>query len=100
MKSRSTYGDPFKPLLEGSGGGAQWTDRISKNGRGGGAIYFEAYNLTLIDTNLTSDGSSFIHNLYYGSPSGGAVQLRTFDLHAVNSTISANGGGAVTNDFG
>lgn len=52
-------------------------------------------------SNLDSEGQSFIENIYYGSGSGGTIQIRTFNLSGMNTSfISVRGGGAVKNQIG
>ena len=54
MRSRNTYGNPFNPLFEGSGGGSN----IIKDEFGGGVIYIEATYNVIIDGVVDSSAST------------------------------------------
>lgn len=90
MHSRETYDDSFKPLFEGSGGGALQT--FGNEGYAGGVIYIESYLVTLNGTVTASGRGS--NNINYGAGSGGTIQIRTFGIDG-SGLVSVTGGGSL-----
>lgn len=73
MKSRPIYDDPFNPIFEGSGGGAQ-SDTEKSLGKGGGVIYVEVVKESqFIGGEINSEGFSSLKDINFGSGSGGSI---------------------------
>ncbi|CAD8118374.1 unnamed protein product [Paramecium sonneborni] len=96
LQSKQIYDYSFNPTLPGSGGGGVTYggifDNIETQGQGGGVIHLEILNLQN-DGIISSDGTSYIEEPFYGSGSGGSIQIRIIYFNG-SGLVSANGGGS------
>ncbi len=86
-QSNPVYGDPKRPSLLGSGGGA-WS---GYGGAGGGYVRISASDEVVVDGAIRANGGDS-HGSAAGDGSGGSVWIDTSRL-AGDGSIEANGGG-------
>ncbi|CAD8099600.1 unnamed protein product [Paramecium primaurelia] len=100
LQSKQIYDYSFNPVLPGSGGGGvTYVDQIQRieiQGQGGGVIHLEVLNLQNSGI-ISSNGTSYIEEPYFGSGSGGSIQIRIIYFSG-QGLVTANGGGSQSAD--
>ncbi|CAD8191633.1 unnamed protein product [Paramecium octaurelia] len=100
LQSKQIYDYSFNPVLPGSGGGGvtygDWFEKIEVQGQGGGVIHLEVLNLQN-DGIISSNGTAYIEEPFFGSGSGGSIQLRIIYFSG-NGFVTADGGGSQYED--
>lgn len=88
LVSNLPYGTIDYPYQPGSGGGF-FISSSKESSTGGGVISIQAYNLSLINSNILANGKNGIQG--GGGGAGGSISIDFVNLIA-NSNITANGG--------
>ncbi|CAK62627.1 unnamed protein product (macronuclear) [Paramecium tetraurelia] len=102
LQSKQIYDYSFNPVLPGSGGGGVTYGnqfyKFESQGQGGGVMHLEVLNL-YNDGIISSNGSAYIQEPFFGSGSGGSIQIRIIYFSG-QGLVTADGGGSQSgNDF-
>ncbi|CAD8098227.1 unnamed protein product [Paramecium primaurelia] len=102
LQSKQIYDYSFNPILPGSGGGGvtygDFFEKINIQGQGGGVIHLEVLNLQN-DGIISSNGTSYIEEPFFGSGSGGSIQIRIIYFSGQGYVTADGGGSSYAEDF-